>query len=587
MRTPSSLKKKIFIGMVLTGLIPILILSFQNYYLGKQAIEKLEIGHLEYALKSRMLWLREWLRHSKKEFNRIAPKISLEEGEFTSANQATAYCAIETLFKGHSSYRSLTIYNKNWMQIIQYPLNYNIPQSLTEKFKKKFTNNTLLVPGQPYLDQKDETTILPLGQSLGDRNGIITGFIVAELDIKKSLERILGDTSDLDESGVLSLVASDGTLLFTSACSTQNVSSPGDLMVSSQLVDGSNWELRKRLNNKGAPVFYIAASIPEINWILMLEIEKMQVLKEFQKHILFGWAIALFVFLIILFIAHRSARSISNPLDEFAHVARHIAKGNFQERLPEFKEEDINEVGRSFNAMLDTLEQNQKDIIQTISLGAVGKLSSSIVHEMRNPLSSVKINLQALARKVKDDPAYSEMATIALMQVKRLESMFTDLLNFSKPIELKPESVTFRQLVDEVLEILTRKAAGKSVSIEVVDNLENTLLKVDKQHVILALLNLVDNAIQWSPAESVICVTSGMSDQGGFYITVRDSGPGLREDQMAKLFQPFYTAREKGTGLGLANVKKIVEFHGGTVAASNSPDGGAQFTMTFIGRLLQ
>ena len=256
--------------------------------------------------------------------------------------------------------------------------------------------------------------------------------------------------------------------------------------------------------------------------------------------------------------------------------------------MPEFNEVYLNEIAISFNAMLDTLEKNKKDVIQTTSLSSVGKLSSSIVHEMRNPLSSVKINLQALSRKVKDDPDYLEMATIALMQVKRLESMFTDLLNFSKPIDLTPESITFKHIIDDVLEMLTKKAADKSISIEVVDNLGNSLINVDKQQTILALLNLVDNAIQWSSVGSIVQVSAeGLTDEDGFQITISDSGPGLREDQMAKLFQPFYTTRDEGTGLGLANVKKIVEFHGGTVEASNNPKGGCQFSMIFKGRLLK
>ena len=98
----------------------------------------------------------------------------------------------------------------------------------------------------------------------------------------------------------------------------------------------------------------------------------------------------------------------------------------------------------------------------------------------------------------------------------------------------------------------------------------------------------MDNAIQWSPDGSLIQLEAKiLPDDKGFQVTVKDSGPGLREDQMATLFQPFYTTREKGIGLGLANVKKIVEFHGGTVEVANNPNGGAQFSMIFKGRLLR
>lgn len=431
----------------------------------------------------------------------------------------------------------------------------------------------------------DKSTILPLGQTLIDRRGLLSGFIVAELNVSRSLNRILADTSDLDESGKLYLVTADGNILFSSSPSQED-SPPEQSLISPDILKTPYWKLKKHYNSQGISVFFIAADIPEMNWILIVEIEKIQVLKEFQRYILYGGITALFILLLILLFAHKKANSLSTPIDEFATLTRHIAAGNYQERLPEFQDRSLNEAVTSLNNMLDTIEDAKKNIIQATSLSAVGKLSSSIVHEMRNPLSSVKINLQALARKVKNDPAYSEMAAIALTQVKRLESMFTELLNFSKPIDLTPENVSFELLANEVLEILTQKAADKIISIEISDNLDSSLIKVDKQHMLLALLNLVDNAIQWSPSESIIHLTADkLPDNEGFIITVRDSGKGLREDQMAKLFQPFYTTREKGTGLGLANVKKIVEFHGGTVSASNSPLGGAQFSMIFKGRL--
>lgn len=570
--------------MAITGLVPILIFSFQNHYFAKKAIEKLEKDHLNYSLKSRMLWLREWLRHSKKEFNRIAGKVNIQDGTLSANNKTIIKFAADTLFKGHASYKSLTIFDHNWNPISQFPDDNYIPP-LSEAFKKKFRQDTLLVTSNPYISLNDKSTILPLGQTLIDRRGLLSGFIVAELNVSRSLNRILADTSDLDESGKLYLVTADGNILFSSSPSQED-SPPEQSLISPDILKTPYWKLKKHYNSQGISVFFIAADIPEMNWILIVEIEKIQVLKEFQRYILYGGITALFILLLILLFAHKKANSLSTPIDEFATLTRHIAAGNYQERLPEFQDRSLNEAVTSLNNMLDTIEDAKKNIIQATSLSAVGKLSSSIVHEMRNPLSSVKINLQALARKVKNDPAYSEMAAIALTQVKRLESMFTELLNFSKPIDLTPENVSFELLANEVLEILTQKAADKIISIEISDNLDSSLIKVDKQHMLLALLNLVDNAIQWSPSESIIHLTADkLPDNEGFIITVRDSGKGLREDQMAKLFQPFYTTREKGTGLGLANVKKIVEFHGGTVSASNSPLGGAQFSMIFKGRL--
>lgn len=581
----SNLKKKIFIYMAIAGLVPLLLLSFQNHYFGKKVIGKLEKEHLQFALKSRMLWLREWLRHSKKEFSRISNQINIENNSLSPDDLKTLQFATEALFKGHASYESLTIYDKNWTAIEHFPKNPHLEKSPSEIFKTKFVQDTLFVTDEHFVDQ-DGQTILPLGQSIIDQTGSITGYIIAELNITKSLRRIMSNKSDMDESGKLYLLSSTGNFLYHSPPHNHQPQPFTKKGLPQDLLNPPYWELKERIDCQGVRFFSLAADIPEMDWILIAEVNKMYVLNEFQNYIWFGSVTAIGLLFAILALAWRSSANLADPLSELSRVAKHISEGNHQERLPEFVDNNLNEMRNAFNTMLDTLEENKKSVIQTISLSAVGKLSSSIVHEMRNPLSSVKINLQALSRKVKNDPTYSEMADIALMQVKRLESMFTELLNFSKPIQLNIEEISFRQLADEVRDILCQKAADKIISLEVIDNMGDTLLHIDKKHMVLALINLVDNAIQWSPKNSTVEISTERSpDNNGFIISIKDSGPGLRQEQMAKLFQPFYTTRDKGTGLGLANVKKIVEFHGGTITANNRQEGGAQFSMIFKGRI--
>ncbi|MBU0968446.1 MAG: sensor histidine kinase [Proteobacteria bacterium] len=581
----SNLKRKIFIYMALTGLVPLLVLAFQNHYFGKKAIEKLEIEHLSYSLKSRLLWLREWTRHTKKEFFRIGIQLSSKDAPITKKDLTTLDFAVQGLFKGHSKYKSLTVYDQNWSVICQFNENpqLQIPPPSSD-FKKKFVIPDILLTDSPYLTP-DKDTILPLGQTVLDRNGHPAAYIIAEMNTTKSLKRVLSDTSDLDESGKIYLVSGDGKLLYQASPVAYEDTCSGTITFTENLLQGPYWQLQKRRDCKGVSVFSVAAPIPEMDWILIVEVDKMHAMKEIERYRGIGSSTALAILILILIGSWRTASNVSDPLDELARVARHISEGNHQERLPGFKDRYLNDVGEAFNAMLDTLDANKRLMIQTISLSAVGKLSSSIVHEMRNPLSSVKINLQALARKVKDDPSYAEMASIAISQVKRLESMFSDLLHFSKPIQLHLEEVTFREIAEEVQEILTQKAADKIISLEIIDNLGSSSISVDKKQVVQALINLVDNAIQWSPDKSTVQIIGEQAKAaGGFTIIIKDQGPGILEDQISNLFQPFYTTRETGTGLGLANVKKIVEFHGGSVFAGNNRDGGARFSMTFNGR---
>ncbi len=227
----------------------------------------------------------------------------------------------------------------------------------------------------------------------------------------------------------------------------------------------------------------------------------------------------------------------------------------------------------------------ERALAQTASLARIGELTSSIAHEMRNPLSSIKMTIKTIEQELGDaKPAFHELAAIAQDQSKRLETMLNDLLSYGKPLTPVVERTTFHELLDETFIAVAQEKEDKGVDVQIIDKLDDTPLEVDKELMIRALSNLVLNAIQWSPAESSIYISSRLSSIVGSHdhaiIEVRDNGPGINSKKSHRLFQPFMTTRPGGTGLGLANVRKIVEYHGGTVSGSNLTSGGALFTIT-------
>jgi signal transduction histidine kinase len=262
-------------------------------------------------------------------------------------------------------------------------------------------------------------------------------------------------------------------------------------------------------------------------------------------------------------------------------VSRRIAEGHHEERLGALPGAEAQDVGTAFNKMLDELAASYRRLSHAASLASVGELSSSVVHEMRNPLSSIKMNLRALREKVQGDAAYRELADIASNQVERLEHMLSDLLGYGKPLHLELTGVRFGDVARDVVDVMRPEAEKRAVSIRVQDHLEDTELKTDREQMRRALTNLVANAVQAAKLNGTVLVTGRIDAQAPerVAISVSDDGPGLSEAQMDKLFQPFFTTRDGGIGLGLANVKKIVDYHGGTVSAENRPEGGAVFTI--------
>ncbi len=227
----------------------------------------------------------------------------------------------------------------------------------------------------------------------------------------------------------------------------------------------------------------------------------------------------------------------------------------------------------------------ERALAQTASLTRIGELTSSIAHEMRNPLSSIKMTIKTIQQELGDvNPAFHELAAIAQQQSQRLETMLNDLLNYGKPLTPQLEVTTFADLLAATLPGVAQEKEKKGVTVEIIDKLHALPLEVDKELMIRALANLILNAIQWSPAGSSITIASRLSSMMGAndqaIMEVRDSGPGLDNTKIHRLFQPFMTSRPGGTGLGLANVRKIIEYHGGTVTGCNHNRGGALFTIT-------
>jgi len=584
MKIPSGLNRQIFLAMAFAGLLPLLVMAFQNNYFARQTIENVEKEHLAFSLRSRLLWLRTWVSHTRQDFYHLA----FADSDKTDLSDEEVFIrAAEKLFKGHVTYRSISLYRPDWSLLVRYPEGFlGEVHSPAAGYREKLKiPGGMFIMGGDYRNEENDV-ILPMGQGLLTRKGTLGAFLVAEINLSRSLGQILGDTSDLDDGGRYILVTEEGKILYksqvwkgsaiTEIC-TEN-------MVPPEVLTGPPMQVLKRRDCSGDEVYSVSAPIPEFEWLLIGQFSTGSgSLQQFEKYVMYGLITAICTLFILVVLAQNLSKRLAAPLEKLTMVARQISDGRHKERLPPFQEEYAQEVGEAFNTMMDALEKQQQSMIQSSTLSTVGKMSSSLVHEMRNPLSSIKINLQALARKVKDEEGYDEMAAIALLQVGRLEGMFDDLLQFSKPMDIQKKATTFAELVDETIIAVKSEIEKKNIALKVDDKLQKFLFQADREHSCRALINLVHNAIQWSDYGSTVSISGRRPgrDTGAAIISVSDQGPGLRPEQMEKVFQPFFTTRELGTGLGLANVKKVMDYQGGSVLATNNPNGGASFSLIF------
>jgi two-component system sensor histidine kinase HydH len=169
-------------------------------------------------------------------------------------------------------------------------------------------------------------------------------------------------------------------------------------------------------------------------------------------------------------------------------------------------------------------------------------------------------------------------------EIDRINRVVTDLLNFSRPMTLEPEITRLPDLVDHVVSLVSADAKKHGVAIHIDCESGLPLMMLDPNQITQALLNLMLNAINAMERGGAAEIrASALNEGAGVKILVTDNGPGIDRDVQEKIFEPFYTTRERGTGLGLAMVRKIAENHDGGVAVESPPPGkssGTRFTLS-------
>lgn len=206
-------------------------------------------------------------------------------------------------------------------------------------------------------------------------------------------------------------------------------------------------------------------------------------------------------------------------------------------------------------------------------------LVGGVVHEIRNPVYGITINLDALEATFGEDARYRPFITALRESSERISSLMNDLRDYGEPRTLNPEPCMVRSLVEEAARACEAQAAAKGCRLQLDLEDDRLVLPLNARRIHQVFRNLLENAVQHAPAGSTVAVTGRCAQAEGhvwWTFTVADQGPGFEPDVLARAFEPFFTRRKGGTGLGLSIVKRVVEEHGGEVEAGNRPEGGAR-----------
>ncbi len=211
------------------------------------------------------------------------------------------------------------------------------------------------------------------------------------------------------------------------------------------------------------------------------------------------------------------------------------------------------------------LMETEKRIRESERLAHIGKLTASLAHEIRNPLSSVKMNSQIILKKIKFGGNDQRRLEIIVQEISRLERILDEMLDFAKPVKLNLSPVSVNAVLDSCLEIMEARIREKGVTVKkrYARKLSATLADYEKME--QAIINILLNAVEAVPEGGHLEVVTKQSKADGqtLRVEISDDGPGIASEDLPFIFNPFFSNKKKGTGLGLFNVKKIIEAHGG------------------------
>lgn len=229
---------------------------------------------------------------------------------------------------------------------------------------------------------------------------------------------------------------------------------------------------------------------------------------------------------------------------------------------------------------MQKITDRQEAIVETEKLAAVGRIAAHIAHEIRNPL----VTMGGYARRVlqlgrdasKHESMIRSAASVILKESERLEKVLSNVMDFTRPSPYIQEFNSVNDVINDTIDLLRNLFQERRIEVRLKLAKDTPLVKSDFNQMKQLMLNLVQNAIDATPPEGAIEIVTE-TDAKSVIIYVRDSGSGIREDELGRVFEPFYTTKVTGVGLGLAIVKRIVNDHNGEISVRNLPHGGTEF----------
>ena len=408
------------------------------------------------------------------------------------------------------------------------------------------------------------------GSSLGLLNVLVAGYAVDQ-EVVRSLKESTGGSDFCFLSGGV-VVAS--TLNPGASAQIQSMASPANSLQRIAAGDVQYTML-------GSTLLDIAGQpVGELRILRSFESARRRI-EDLRRNIVLIWLLAV---LVGLWLTFSLARRILNPVKQLDLGAVEVARGNYDYRVPVENpgirnHDELGRLGEAFNAMCDSIQDGQRELIRQERISTIGRLSTSIVHDLRNPLAAIYGGAEMLIDGDLSAEQVQRLAGNIYRSSRRMQQLLQELVDSGRGKSTGAEVCQLKEIVTAACDVYSGTAATQSVAIhlDISDEIELPLERARMERV---FLNLLDNAMGMMPSGGRIEITAKMDVGETVLVRVQDNGPGIAPQIRSRLFQPFVTAGKKnGVGLGLAFSQQTVLDHGGKLWVDPDTQQGACFVI--------
>lgn len=572
---------------MLVALIPLLFMGYQGYYFARLAVKKEAYLHIQAISQQKKSQIEQWFAERRADTEVLSANPSILEAcqsESISADKRQSLERLLDSYKAQSqAYEFICVYSISGTMLA---CTKHTDETLAEMHdfvvEARYASQSVTSP----IHLHDEFGLtIHLSDRVTDEFGQPVGVVITTLGLAYTLNPIILDTTGLGYTGQSYLVDHNKVMLTPSRFMshpkplTHTMDSHG---IQLALQDSSGVDLYHDF--EGRDVIGAWDYLPDEHWALITEMDANEAFASLQMLRRNAMLVALGTLALILIVVAFISRSLSKPIRELAQASSAVSKGDLDKRVVIELKDELGDLATSFNQMVQSLKDSQRQLVQSERLAAIGELVASVVHEIRNPLSAIKMNLRILETKdIQSELVHSEHFQLAKSQTERIETMLAELLDYSKAITVRKRKVTVRDLFDRVIKDYSSLLDGRNTELLIRHQDPLDVLSIDDERFMQVFWNLIMNSVQAIDAsgrsDGKIELISESSPHATV-LTIKDNGMGLQEESVKHVFEPFFTTRKNGTGLGLPIAKKIVDAHEGHITFRSRMNEGSEIIIS-------